>query len=257
MNWVTEGSADCSNAHVAAFDGSNALVTWEEIERPICDFQAMGCRGDFTGTFYQLVNGAGEKLGEPVKSMDSFVAGDMVTMNDGRICWPYVNMEWRLDAVTRALPSSATNKMSFACMVLSGAGSGSGGGDSTPSVPEPEESAAATTAAATTAGASTPATSPVAEEEDEEVEGEDEEDTVTVTVVPVPVPSASETSDALPVGGEESEESSISSAAAGVTDGPAPTPESSSAPALTSSVKSCRPKRRTVTEIVTVTAGAY
>jgi hypothetical protein len=29
VNWVTSGSSDCSNAHVAAFGGSSALVTWE------------------------------------------------------------------------------------------------------------------------------------------------------------------------------------------------------------------------------------
>ncbi|CRK48446.1 hypothetical protein BN1723_020549, partial [Verticillium longisporum] len=99
INWVTEGTADCSNAHVAAFDASQALVTWEEIASPICDFEAMGCRGKFTGTHYQLVNKAGEKVGSPIESLDTTVSGDLVTMSDGRICWPYVNMEWRLDAV--------------------------------------------------------------------------------------------------------------------------------------------------------------
>lgn len=131
INWITQGSADCSNPHAATFDGSNALVSWEEIANPICDFVAMGCRGEFTGTFYQAVNEAGEKVGEPVKAMDSYVAGDMVTMPDGRICWPFVDMEWRLDSAVRGLPSSETTEMSFACIGMTGV-SGSDGADSPP-----------------------------------------------------------------------------------------------------------------------------
>lgn len=161
INWVTDGSADCSNAHAAAFDGSSALVSWEEIASPICDFEAMGCRGDFTGTYYQLVNSAGEKVGEPVQSLDSYVAGDMVTMSDGRICWPYVDMEWRLDAVVRSLPSSETTEMSFACINLAGAGNGGGsGGDDSPAsssaaAPPPAASSTAATNAPTQPAPST------------------------------------------------------------------------------------------------------
>ena len=53
VNWITQGSADTSNAHVAAFDASNALVTWEEASNPSCPFIAMGCAGTFSGTFFQ------------------------------------------------------------------------------------------------------------------------------------------------------------------------------------------------------------
>lgn len=100
VNWITTGSADCQNAHVAAFDGTSALVTWEEIAEPTCEFVAMGCKGAFTGSYFQLVKD-GKKVGEPVKSMDVYVAGDMVTMADGRVCWPYVDMDWTLDAPVR------------------------------------------------------------------------------------------------------------------------------------------------------------
>jgi hypothetical protein len=31
LNWVTTSAADHSNTHVAAFNKSNTLVTWEEI----------------------------------------------------------------------------------------------------------------------------------------------------------------------------------------------------------------------------------
>jgi hypothetical protein len=117
VNWITTGTADCSNAHVAAFDSANALVTWEEIADPTCDFVAMGCKGTYTGSYFQLVNG-GKKVGEPIKAMDTFVAGDMVTMADGRICWPYVAMDWKLDGPV-SNPASVT-KMSFACMKMDG-----------------------------------------------------------------------------------------------------------------------------------------
>jgi hypothetical protein len=117
VNWITTGTADCQNAHVAAFDGANALVTWEEIAEPTCEFIAMGCKGAFTGSYFQLVKD-GKKVGEAVKSMDVYVAGDMVTMADGRVCWPYVDMEWTLDAPVRS-PANV-KAISFACMGLSG-----------------------------------------------------------------------------------------------------------------------------------------
>lgn len=139
VNWITTGSADCQNAHVAAFDGKSAIVTWEEIANPTCEFIAMGCKGAFTGSYFQLVTD-GKKVGTPVKSMDVFVAGDMVTMADGRVCWPYVDMDWKLDGPVRS-PASA-KAISFACMSLTGAGSSS---------PAPSTAAASKTSPAVTA----------------------------------------------------------------------------------------------------------
>ena len=78
----------------------------------------MGCSGTFTGSYFQLVNTAGKKIGDPIKSTDTYVAGDMVTTNNGTVCWPYVNMEWRLDAPVASLSVENTKKMSFACMSL-------------------------------------------------------------------------------------------------------------------------------------------
>ena len=121
VNWVTESiGPDRSNAHAAVFDDTYALVTWEEIAEPDCDFIAMGCSGTFSGSYFQLVNKSGDKIGEPIKSMNTYVAGDMVTMNNERICWPYVSMDWRLDLpVGGGLPDTTAKKMSFACMSLS------------------------------------------------------------------------------------------------------------------------------------------
>ncbi|KAK1984726.1 hypothetical protein LZ30DRAFT_585512 [Colletotrichum cereale] len=113
VDWVTSGANDCSNAHVAAFDGARALVTWEEIADPVCDHDAMGCRGAFAGTKFQMVGSDGAKLGDVLTSDDTFVAGDMVVMPDGRVCWPYVAMDWKLDGPVQAAPVSS---MSFACM---------------------------------------------------------------------------------------------------------------------------------------------
>ena len=119
VNWVTTGSVDRSNIHVATFDGSNALVTWEEIASPKCTDPAMGCSGTFTGSYFQQVDSTGKKLGSPISAMDVFVAGDIVNMGTGKLCWPYVDMAWDLSLpVGGGLPTTSTSKMSFACMAI-------------------------------------------------------------------------------------------------------------------------------------------
>lgn len=128
VNWITKGTADCSNAHVATFDNANALVTWEEIAEPTCDFIAMGCKGTFTGSNFQQVDATGVKVGAPLTAMDVFVAGDMVSMPNGQICWPYANVTWSLDAPSRqgnSAPVGAVQAMSFACMSLGASNSSS------------------------------------------------------------------------------------------------------------------------------------
>ena len=81
----------------------------------------MGCGGEFTGTYYQLVDKDGKNVGEPIKSMDTYVAGDMVSMGDGRICWPYVEMEWSLSKAGGfggVEGQKTTESISFACVTL-------------------------------------------------------------------------------------------------------------------------------------------
>lgn len=151
VNWLTTGTkADQSNAHVATFDGTNALVTWEEIADPFCEYIAFGCRGTFSGSYFQLVNSenGGAAVGDPLVKTDVTVSGDMVTMNDGRICWPYVSMDWDLSGVV-GWGYTATNvtSMSFACVSMDGSASSSGSASAS-------GSAAASTAAASTAVAS-------------------------------------------------------------------------------------------------------
>ncbi|KAF3762683.1 hypothetical protein M406DRAFT_25503, partial [Cryphonectria parasitica EP155] len=127
VNWLTTTTtADMSNAHVATFDGTNALVTWEEIADPFCEYVAFGCRGTFSGAYYQLVTntGNGTAVGEPLVKSDVYVSGDLVTMGDGRICWPYVNMDWDLDGIVGwTYTSTNVTKMSFACVSLDGSSS--------------------------------------------------------------------------------------------------------------------------------------
>lgn len=161
INWATSGSADCQNAHAATFDDSNALITWEQIDSPECYYDAMGCMGQFSGTFYQQVDSSGKKLGEPLKSMDSFVAGDMVTMNDGRICWPYVAMTWNLDTTADQL-DVRTTKMSFACIGLSGSSSSSSSAAAASSTAASSAAASSTAASSTVAASSASASSAAA-----------------------------------------------------------------------------------------------
>ena len=166
VNWITKGTADCSNAHVAAFDDTNALVTWEEIANPSCDFIAMGCRGAFTGSKFQQVDSTGVKVGEVLNANDVYVAGDMVTMPNGQICWPYPNVTWSLDKASRgggrggggAAPAAIgpVRKMSFACMSVDGAGGGA--------APVPSSTAAgASSSAAPASSSAAPAPSTSAE----------------------------------------------------------------------------------------------
>ncbi|GFF38113.1 hypothetical protein IFM51744_03684 [Aspergillus udagawae] len=124
VTWITNGSNDCSNAHAATFGTDSALITWEEISNPTCDYIAMGCRGQFAGSFFQQVDSSGKKVGEALTSTDTYVAGDMVTMADGRVCWPYVSMTWDLSQPV-GFSSTTTKKMSFACISLGGASSSS------------------------------------------------------------------------------------------------------------------------------------
>ncbi|KAF2625232.1 hypothetical protein BU25DRAFT_372223 [Macroventuria anomochaeta] len=164
INWITTGSADCSNAHVATFDKTSALVTWEEIAEPTCDFIAMGCKGAYTGSYFQLVTD-GKKVGEPVKATDVYVAGDMVTMADGRICWPYVDMEWTLDGPVQN--AASVKEISFACM-------SNGAGSSTPSASAstaPASSAPAATSAAAVKSSSAAAQKPSSVAENAESTG--------------------------------------------------------------------------------------
>lgn len=119
VNWVTEAAGpDRSNAHVAVFDDTYALITWEEAANPVCANVAMGCAGEFSGTRFQLVDRSGQKIGVPMVKEDVYVAGDMVTTNDGRICWPYVNMKWSLAEPAYGASEATTKKMSFACISL-------------------------------------------------------------------------------------------------------------------------------------------
>ncbi|KAF2768468.1 hypothetical protein EJ03DRAFT_120105 [Teratosphaeria nubilosa] len=120
VRWLTETiGPDRSNAHVAVFDDEYALVTWEEIADPHCDLVAFGCSGVFSGTYFQVVDKSGRRVGEARREEKVFVAGDMATLVNGTVCWPFVNMDWRLDLpVDGGLPVTTTQKMSFACASL-------------------------------------------------------------------------------------------------------------------------------------------
>ncbi|KAL9625727.1 MAG: hypothetical protein Q9160_000047 [Pyrenula sp. 1 TL-2023] len=155
LNLVTTGTIDRSNVHVATFDSSTALVTWEEIASPSCTDVAMGCSGTFTGAYYQAVDSSGKTLGDPISSNDVYVSGDIVNIGD-KLCWPYVNTAWDLSKPSGyGSQGTTTTKMSFACIPNGGAGSGSASNSSSNATASaPATSAAATSAAATSAVAS-------------------------------------------------------------------------------------------------------
>ncbi|KAK8207178.1 hypothetical protein IWZ01DRAFT_575167 [Phyllosticta capitalensis] len=160
INWITPTSAanDCSNAHVATFGESNALLTWEEISNPQCNFISMGCAGTFAGTKFQEVDSTGATVGDAITVKDTYVAGDMVTMSDGRICWPYVSMTWDLSDTVAALglSSKTTKKISFACMSGSSSTAGSSSASSSSAAAVASSGTTAAEAVATSAAAATP-----------------------------------------------------------------------------------------------------
>lgn len=134
VDWVTTGTKiDRSSPHVAALDATTAVIMWEEIANPTCVYDAMDCMGAFTGTHFQLVDIQGKKVGSPMMSMNVTVAGDIVNMGDGRVCWPYPDMVWKLEGAAKnaggwqvidpkaaSKPRPNVAKMSFACLGKSG-----------------------------------------------------------------------------------------------------------------------------------------
>lgn len=236
VNWLTTGTADQSNAHVATFDSTTALVTWEEIADPFCEFIAMGCRGKFTGSKFQLVSndGTGKPVGEPLTSTDVTVAGDLVTMPDGRICWPYVAMDWDLSSPVGYGGSKATTtKMSFAC-ISNGAGSGSSTGGGSASAPASSSAAATSTVAAvaTSSSAAAPVKTPIPTNV-AAADDNDEEETPSAPTTP-----------ALPTSSVAAEAAEAPVAEAPAVQSPVPTTTTAEATRPRPSRRPCSKKRR-------------
>lgn len=151
ITWVTEGGADHSNVRVAAFGTDNALLTWEQIDNPTCDeFIAMGCKGAFSGTYFQQIDKNGKAVGTALNSSDIYVAGDLVNIGD-RICWPYVSMEWDLTDTVGGYGGQSTDttkKISFACIGLNGSGGSSGSSSGSATASAPGSGSASATASA-------------------------------------------------------------------------------------------------------------
>lgn len=114
---------DHANVHVATFTANSAVVMWEQVNDPTCDNVAMGCSGDFAGTYFQEIDASGKKVGSAINSTDVYVSGDMTLIvygaQKGRICWPYVDMTWDLTKAVGGFGGASTStvtKMSFACL---------------------------------------------------------------------------------------------------------------------------------------------
>ncbi|KAF2093579.1 hypothetical protein NA57DRAFT_81080 [Rhizodiscina lignyota] len=122
LNLVTNSTTvDHANVHVASFSKNSAVVMWEQVNNPSCTNVAMGCSGEFAGTYFQEVDGSGNKVGATISSNSVYVAGDMTLMSYNaqkpKICWPYVDMTWDLSKpLGGGLPTTTVSKMSFACL---------------------------------------------------------------------------------------------------------------------------------------------
>ncbi|KAK8202626.1 hypothetical protein BKA81DRAFT_408016 [Phyllosticta paracitricarpa] len=96
-NIITKGPADHFNVHVQAFDSETILSTYEEITSPKC-VKAAGCMGTFAGTYFAQVDTTAKVVGQPFKSTEITVGGDLVLLPSGSICFPYVDMKWDYSA---------------------------------------------------------------------------------------------------------------------------------------------------------------
>jgi hypothetical protein len=153
VNWITYSSTeDHQNVHVAAASSDVAMVTWETLTSPDCQPVPLGCSGTYAGTSFQLVDANGTLIGSTTVSTDVFVSGDIATMADGRLCWPYVDMTWDLSQTLSS--GTPVSKMSFACATVDGSSSNATTTAST--------SAASSAAASTSVAASSSAVAAVA-----------------------------------------------------------------------------------------------
>ncbi|RUS15944.1 hypothetical protein BC937DRAFT_91776 [Endogone sp. FLAS-F59071] len=114
VNWITKTAiVDHVNVRVAAYGKNQAVVTWEQVINPECS--AGTCTGKFVGTYFQLVDSNGAKVGSPLLTTKVTVAGDMRVMPNGDIVWPYVNVQW--DPSAQGTPAY-TNTLSFARLTV-------------------------------------------------------------------------------------------------------------------------------------------
>ncbi|MBW0493563.1 hypothetical protein O181_033278 [Austropuccinia psidii MF-1] len=116
INWLTySNEVDTRNVHVATFNDKLALVSWDRLTKIKCEPLPMTCMGAYDGTAFQLVTAEGAKNGAPIIK-DIPVGGDMVTLEDGKICWAYVPTTW--DLSTPKTSNFTTDTISIACATL-------------------------------------------------------------------------------------------------------------------------------------------
>ncbi|KAJ6079425.1 hypothetical protein N7467_009178 [Penicillium canescens] len=218
-----------ATSDVGTEDG-DSQVNWEEISNPTCDFIAMGYRDTFVGTFFQQVDSTGAKVGEAISSEDVYVASDMVTMSDGRVCWPYVSMTWDLSqAIDDSASGSSTKKMSIAWLSLGDVASSA----AVPASSTSSATVAATTAASTASSSSTAAATTASVDASSNVatEASDSSASASTKVAFVVVSAASSTAPAA--SGASSE---VSSAAAAVASSDASSDSSNASPEVSPEV---------------------
>ncbi|KAK8166268.1 hypothetical protein IWX90DRAFT_502725 [Phyllosticta citrichinensis] len=126
-NIITKGPADHFNAHVQAFDDKTILSTYEEITSPRC-VKAAGCLGQFTGTYFAQVDTEAKVVGEPFKSTEITVGGDLVLLPSGSICFPFVAMKWDYSTKYDAAPQDQVQQDPLTESKMTTENTGGGGG---------------------------------------------------------------------------------------------------------------------------------
>ncbi|CAH7671526.1 hypothetical protein PPACK8108_LOCUS6306 [Phakopsora pachyrhizi] len=103
---------DHRNVRTATLTSDLAIVSWDTLKGAKCGPLPLSCTGKYSGTSYVLVNSQGKMQGKEIVEQIP-VSGDMVTMADGRVCWPYSPTTWSFQGPKGA--PTLVNTLSIAC----------------------------------------------------------------------------------------------------------------------------------------------
>ncbi|KAI8448838.1 hypothetical protein BY996DRAFT_327273 [Phakopsora pachyrhizi] len=103
---------DHRNVRTATLTSDLAIVSWDTLKDAKCAPLPLSCTGKYAGTSYVLVNSQGKKQGQELVEQIP-VSGDMVTMADGKVCWPYSPTTWSFEGPKEG--QTLVKTLSIAC----------------------------------------------------------------------------------------------------------------------------------------------
>jgi RNA polymerase sigma factor (sigma-70 family) len=111
IRYLTSTTAsDHVNVRIGRY-GKNAFAVWDQVAVTGCG--AGVCDGRYTGTYGQILTAAGTPQGR-VRKLDVQVGGDLASLADGSLAWPFVDRT--PDYRSRGKPSPTTKAITIAIM---------------------------------------------------------------------------------------------------------------------------------------------